>query len=159
MKVLPSQGVGLNSIERYSLFPLCVVTKSGLFTIDLSRRRVGRGSFVAERLRFSSWWKRWLNLFSLVRHPLPVSKSDHLSSLSTHTPCRTVRVNLEPSGFFSPSLFPSPAVFLVLIFTFWIHHWRFVSLRFLLVIPQREDLCASAVPAVMRRQVMSESSR
>lgn len=46
----------------------------------------GGGSFAADRLRFSSWWKGWLNLFSLVRHPLPVAKSDHLSShTSTHT--------------------------------------------------------------------------
>lgn len=41
--------MGLNEIERYCLFPPCVVAESGLFTIDLSRRRAGGGTFAPEK--------------------------------------------------------------------------------------------------------------
>lgn len=91
------------------------MAESGLFTIDLSRGSVGGGSFAVERLRFSSWWKGWLNLFSLMHHPLPVTKSDHLPSLSAHTACHTVHLQtyskcfcffLFLSGCFSCTLLP-----------------------------------------------------
>lgn len=105
-----------------------------LFIPPVSRRRIRfvcnwfkpGGSFVEERLRFSSWWKRWLNLFCLacLRRLLSspcfacVSKSDHPSPLSTRAPCWAVKVNLQTCSLIFYS-FPS----LSLSFFFLAHHF------------------------------------
>lgn len=57
-----------------------------------------------------------------------------------------------PSVFF---IFSS--LFFLYVFAFWIGHWRFVLLRFLLIIPQRKDQYASGVHAGMWWHILTQA--